>query len=87
MRQAAQAALASEHPVRVVDGDTLVGVVDDEAILRVVVAEEAGVTATRDRPLRDPKPVEPDAASAGPPSASAVSRWIPARRAWSRSGS
>ena len=27
--------------VRVVDGDTLVGIVDDEDILRVVVAEEA----------------------------------------------
>ena len=27
-------------PVRVVDGDELVGMVDDEAILRVVVAEE-----------------------------------------------
>jgi glycine betaine/proline transport system ATP-binding protein len=40
VRQAAQAALASEHPVRVVDGDRLLGIVDDEAILRVVVAEE-----------------------------------------------
>jgi glycine betaine/proline transport system ATP-binding protein len=27
-------------PCRVVDGDTVVGVVDDEDILRVVVAEE-----------------------------------------------
>ncbi len=44
LRQAAQAALASEHPVRVVDGDKLVGVVDDDDILRVVVAEE-GVSA------------------------------------------
>jgi len=40
VRQAAQAALASEHPVRVVDNDELVGIVDDDAILRVVVAEE-----------------------------------------------
>lgn len=40
VRQAAKAALASEHPVRVVDGDRLVGIVDDDAILRVVVAEE-----------------------------------------------
>jgi glycine betaine/proline transport system ATP-binding protein len=40
VRKAAQAALASEHPVRVVDGDELVGIVDDDAILRVVVAEE-----------------------------------------------
>jgi glycine betaine/proline transport system ATP-binding protein len=41
VRQAARAALASEHPVRVVDDGQLVGIVDDDAILRVVVAEEA----------------------------------------------
>lgn len=40
VRSAAQAALASEHPVRVVDDGKLVGIVDDDAILRVVVAEE-----------------------------------------------
>ena len=40
VRRAAQAALASEHPVRVVDDGELVGIVDDDAILRVVVAEE-----------------------------------------------
>ncbi|MGZ5404128.1 MAG: quaternary amine ABC transporter ATP-binding protein [Nocardioides sp.] len=40
VRQAAQAALASAHPVRVVDDGKLVGIVDDAAILRVVVAEE-----------------------------------------------
>jgi glycine betaine/proline transport system ATP-binding protein len=40
VRQAAQAALASDHPVRVVDDGKLVGIVDDDAILRVVVAEE-----------------------------------------------
>jgi len=40
VRQAARAALASEHPVRVVDKGELVGIVDDDAILRVVVAEE-----------------------------------------------
>ena len=38
--QAARAALASDHPVQVVDDGRLVGIVDDEAILRVVVAEE-----------------------------------------------
>ena len=38
---AAQAALASDHPVRVVDDGELVGIVDDDAILRVVVAEQA----------------------------------------------
>lgn len=41
VREAARAALASDHPVRVMDGDRLVGIVDDDAILRVVVAEEA----------------------------------------------
>ncbi len=41
VRQAAKAALASEHPVRVVDADErVIGIVDDDAILRVVVAEE-----------------------------------------------
>ncbi|GAW52383.1 MULTISPECIES: quaternary amine ABC transporter ATP-binding protein [unclassified Nocardioides] len=40
VRQAARAALASDHPVRVVDDGKLVGIVDDDAILRVVVAEE-----------------------------------------------
>src|SRR4051794_10639018 len=44
VRQAARAALASEHPVRVVDDGELVGIVDDDAILRVVVAEEAEPT-------------------------------------------
>ncbi len=40
VQKAAHAALQSDHPVRVVDDGTLVGIVDDEAILRVVVAEE-----------------------------------------------
>jgi glycine betaine/proline transport system ATP-binding protein len=39
VRQAARAALASAHPVRVMEGDRLVGIVDDDAILRMVVAE------------------------------------------------
>jgi glycine betaine/proline transport system ATP-binding protein len=38
--KAARAALASAHPVRVVEDGELIGIVDDEAILRVVVAEE-----------------------------------------------
>ena len=37
---AARAAIASDAPIRVMDGDTLVGVVDEEDIMRVVVAEE-----------------------------------------------
>jgi glycine betaine/proline transport system ATP-binding protein len=41
VRNAAHAALASEHPLRVVDNGELVGIVDDDAILRVVVAEES----------------------------------------------
>jgi len=41
VRQAARAVLASDTPVRVVQGGRVVGVVDDEEILRVVVAEEA----------------------------------------------
>jgi glycine betaine/proline transport system ATP-binding protein len=40
VRKAAQAVLASDQPVRVTDGGRVVGIVDDEEILRVVVAEE-----------------------------------------------
>jgi glycine betaine/proline transport system ATP-binding protein len=40
VRQAARAALASEHGVQVVEDGKLLGIVDDDAILRVVVAEE-----------------------------------------------
>ncbi len=40
VREAARAVLAAEGPVRVVEGDQVVGIVDDEDILRVVVAEE-----------------------------------------------
>ncbi len=39
VRDAARAVLAAHGPVRVVDGDRVLGVVDDEDILRVVVAE------------------------------------------------
>jgi glycine betaine/proline transport system ATP-binding protein len=45
VRQAARAALASAYPVRVVEDGELVGIADNEAILRVVVAEEDGVPA------------------------------------------
>jgi glycine betaine/proline transport system ATP-binding protein len=41
VRQAAHAALSSAHPVKVVRDGDLVGIVDDDAILRVVVAEES----------------------------------------------
>jgi len=40
VQQAARRALDSEHPVRVVDGDRLLGLVDDADILRMIVAEE-----------------------------------------------
>jgi len=41
VRDAARVVLDHHGPCRVVDGDRVVGVVDDEDILRVVVAEEA----------------------------------------------
>ena len=41
VKDAAHKVLDASGPCRVVDGDTTVGVVDDEDILRVVVAEEA----------------------------------------------
>jgi glycine betaine/proline transport system ATP-binding protein len=50
VRKAAQAALASAHPVRVIDDGKLVGIVDDDAILRVVVAE------TDEAPVEDGVP-------------------------------
>ncbi len=39
VRDAARAVLAAHGPVRVVEGDRVLGVVDDEDILKVVVAE------------------------------------------------
>jgi glycine betaine/proline transport system ATP-binding protein len=44
VRDAAREVLAAQGPVRVFDGDELVGIVDDEDILRVVVAEEASAS-------------------------------------------
>jgi glycine betaine/proline transport system ATP-binding protein len=41
VRDAARTVLDHRGPCRVVDGDTVVGLVDDEDILRVVVAEES----------------------------------------------
>jgi glycine betaine/proline transport system ATP-binding protein len=43
VQSAARVALDSEHPVRVMENGELVGMVDDEDILRVVVAEEEQV--------------------------------------------
>jgi glycine betaine/proline transport system ATP-binding protein len=40
VREAARAVLAADGPVRVVEDDRVVGIVDDEDILRVVVAED-----------------------------------------------
>jgi len=40
VREAARAVLAHQGPVKVAEGDQLIGMVDDEDILRVVVAEE-----------------------------------------------
>ncbi len=41
VRDAARIVLDHKGPCRVVDGDRLVGIVDDEDILRVVVAEDS----------------------------------------------
>ena len=40
VRNAARAAISSHSPIRVMDGDRLLGVVDEDDIMRVVVAEE-----------------------------------------------
>jgi glycine betaine/proline transport system ATP-binding protein len=40
VKQAARDALGSDHPIRVMDGDRLMGVVDHDDLLRVIVAEE-----------------------------------------------
>ena len=68
--------LAADGPVRVVDGDKVVGIVDDEDILRVVVAEEPrlttlddGVTASR---TRSPGPRRSSRTSTPRPSATPV---------------
>jgi glycine betaine/proline transport system ATP-binding protein len=62
IRDAARAVLDSEHPVRVFDGDEMVGVVDDEAILRVVVAEDEPIAEPdASAPAADAPPVEQDA--------------------------
>ena len=78
IRDAARGVLDADQPVRVFDGDEMVGVVDDEAILRVVVAEDehsrrAPPTAPPPRPTgrrrrpRSSARVEP--ARAAPPGA------------------
>ena len=41
VQKAARAALDSDHPVRVMENGEMIGIVDDEAILRIVVAEES----------------------------------------------
>jgi hypothetical protein len=53
--------LDADGPVRVFDGDEMVGVVDDEDILRVVVAEDEPIEepAAPDRPA----PADPPVAS------------------------
>ena len=57
IRDAARGVLDSEHPVRVFDGDELVGVVDHDDVLRVVVAEEE-LLETPDESKPVPVPVE-----------------------------
>jgi glycine betaine/proline transport system ATP-binding protein len=41
VKEAARNALGTDHPVRVMDGDRMVGVVDHDDLLRVIVAEES----------------------------------------------
>ena len=54
VRDAARVVLDHHGPCRVVDGDKLVGIVDDEDILRVVVAEEEATHDHLDAPARRP---------------------------------
>jgi glycine betaine/proline transport system ATP-binding protein len=62
IREAARGVLDAEHPVRVFDGDEMIGVVDDEAILRVVVAEDEPIAEPdAGAPAADAAPVEQDA--------------------------
>jgi glycine betaine/proline transport system ATP-binding protein len=50
VRDAARQVLQSSLPVRVYDGERFLGVVDDDDILRVVVAEEDSATAEKGGP-------------------------------------
>jgi glycine betaine/proline transport system ATP-binding protein len=50
VRDAARAVLSARSPVKVVRDGTLLGVVDDDAILRVIVAEDA---PAKDAPAKD----------------------------------
>ena len=82
VRDAARVVLDHHGPCRVVDGDKLVGVVDDEDILRVVVAEEDAVM-TDDRASRTrPRNASPRSssrtsrrASRGTPASSCSASW------------
>jgi glycine betaine/proline transport system ATP-binding protein len=47
VQSAARKALDADHPVRVMENGELVGIVDDEAILRAVVAEESPMNAVQ----------------------------------------
>jgi glycine betaine/proline transport system ATP-binding protein len=47
VQNAARAALDSDHPVKVTENGRLVGIVDDEAILRTVVAEESPMSTVQ----------------------------------------
>src|SRR5205085_4310150 len=63
IREAARGVLDADGPVRVFDGDEMVGVVDDEDILRVVVAEDEPIEepAGAERPAASPVAVRQDA--------------------------
>src|SRR5690349_15510555 len=64
IRDAARGVLDAQQPVRVFDGDEMVGVVDDEDILRVVVAEDEELEEPEgaERPaVVAPAPARPEA--------------------------
>jgi glycine betaine/proline transport system ATP-binding protein len=65
VREATRAVLAAEKPVRVVENGNLLGVVGDEEILEVIVAQPIEVT----RPEPAPVTEEPEAHEAGEPEA------------------
>ena len=87
VRDAAREVLAAGGLARVFDGEKLVGVVDDEAILRIVVAEEAAaMTSTRRPSARSGAGVEGGAAEVRAGQAAAYALPISGSRL-SRSGS
>ena len=57
VQDAARTVLDAQHPVRVVEDGQLLGIVSDEDILRVVVAEETAPAAAESAPAAETAPV------------------------------